>query len=204
MTKHNKPILVGILLTILFILISRLPSTRPSAPQITPPPIPAQGPLVSSPPPASALPVNPESPPVGNSAVPPPRPESSRTASRRDLGNPLVPAETSSQPPRRAAESEPEIAAEFDKISIMFRDYRSLHGENPVGTNAEIMKAIIGGNPKGAVLGPPEGQTLGSGGELLDPWGTPYFFHQLSSIRVEIRSAGPDRRMWNEDDLGGE
>jgi hypothetical protein len=38
-------------------------------------------------------------------------------------------------------------------------------------------------------------------GELVDPWGTPYFFHQLSGTDMEIRSAGPDKTMWTDDDL---
>ena len=38
-------------------------------------------------------------------------------------------------------------------------------------------------------------------GELVDSWGTPFFFHQLSSMDLEIRSAGPDRIMWTTDDL---
>lgn len=83
----------------------------------------------------------------------------------------------------------------------MLRDYRTLTSENPVGTNAEIMQAIMGGNPKGARLGPPEGQSLDDKGELIDRWGTPYFFHQLGKDQMEIRSAGPDRRMGTEDDL---
>ena len=73
--------------------------------------------------------------------------------------------------------------------------------ENPVGTNAEIMKAVMGGNPTNAQLGPPEGQSLNEQGELLDRWGTPYFFHQLSKETMEVRSAGPDRVLWNADDL---
>ena len=93
------------------------------------------------------------------------------------------------------------MAQDFDKISLMLRDYRTLAGENPVGTNAEIMKAIMGGNPKGARLGPPEGQSLSDKGELIDRWGTPYFFHQLGKDQMEIHSAGPDRRMGTEDDL---
>jgi len=93
------------------------------------------------------------------------------------------------------------VAAAFDKINLMFRNYRTLTGQNPVGTNAEMMKSLIGGNPKGAILGPPEDHSLNEAGELVDHWGTPYFFHQLASDRVEIRSAGPDRRMWNDDDL---
>jgi hypothetical protein len=97
--------------------------------------------------------------------------------------------------------SDPEVAADFDRISLMLRDYRTLTGENPVGTNAEIMKAIMGGNPKGAQLAPPEGQTLNETGELLDRWGTPYFFHQLSKDLMEIHSAGPDRRRGTRDDI---
>jgi hypothetical protein len=137
-------------------------------------------------------------------AAPRPRTETSRAASRRDVANPLVSSyPASTPPPRRAADAPPEIAADFDKVSLMLRDYRTLTGENPVGTNAEIMKTIMGGNPKGAQLGPPEGQHLNDNGELIDHWGTPYFFHQLSKDLMEIHSAGPDRRLGNEDDLIG-
>ncbi len=89
---------------------------------------------------------------------------------------------------------------EIDKVNLMIRDYRTLAGENPVGTNAEIMAATMGNNPTHAKLGPPEGVKLNAKGELLDRWGTPYFFHQLSHDHMEIRSAGPDKVMWTEDD----
>jgi hypothetical protein len=82
----------------------------------------------------------------------------------------------------------------------MVRDYRTRFGENPVGNNAEIMQSVMGGNKKGAQLGPPQGQKLNAEGELVDRWGTPYFFHQLSKSDMEIRSAGPDRVMWTPDD----
>jgi hypothetical protein len=89
---------------------------------------------------------------------------------------------------------------EIDRVSLMIRDYRTLAGENPVGTNAEIMAALMGDNPKHARLGPPDGARLNEKGELLDRWGTPYFFHQLSRDHMEIRSAGEDKVMWTEDD----
>jgi len=38
-------------------------------------------------------------------------------------------------------------------------------------------------------------------GEMIDPWGTPYFFHQISGTQMEIHSAGPDHVMWTSDDL---
>lgn len=90
---------------------------------------------------------------------------------------------------------------DLEKISRMLRDYRTSMGSDPVGTNAEIMKSIMGGNPKKARLGPPEGMSLNANGELVDPWGTPFFFHQLSGDHMEIRSAGPDLRMWTRDDI---
>ncbi len=89
---------------------------------------------------------------------------------------------------------------EIDRVSLMIRDYRTIAGENPVGTNAEIMAATMGDNPKQAKLGPPEGVKLNEKGELLDRWDTPYFFHQLSRDHMEIRSAGADKVMWTEDD----
>jgi hypothetical protein len=90
---------------------------------------------------------------------------------------------------------------ELEKVRRMVASYHTLMGQNPVGTNAEIMKALMGGNPHQAMLGPPPGQSLNANGELLDPWGTPYFFHQLSGDDMEIHSAGPDRRMGTADDL---
>lgn len=92
---------------------------------------------------------------------------------------------------------------EIDKISIMLRDYRTLMVTNPVGSNAEIMASIIGGNPKKARLGPPEGLRLNEKGELIDAWGTPYFFHQMSAMNMEITSAGPDRKFGTSDDIKG-
>lgn len=94
-----------------------------------------------------------------------------------------------------------DASIDLNKVSLMMRDYRTIMGENPVGTNAEIMKAIMGANPKGAKLGPPEGLSLNSGGELIDRWGTPFFFHQISGTQMEIWSAGPDRKMGTSDDI---
>jgi hypothetical protein len=90
--------------------------------------------------------------------------------------------------------------ADLEEVRYMLRDYRAMAGENPVGNNAEIMRAMMGDNRKGARLGPPESHRLNGKGELVDRWDTPYFFHQLSAQEMEIRSAGPDRMMWTADD----
>ncbi len=104
-------------------------------------------------------------------------------------------------PPLRVGN--PEARADIQNVSLMFRDFRTRMGGNPVGANAEIMKAIMGGNPAQGTFGPPPGQALNDKGELVDRWGTPYFFHQLSKNNMEIRSAGPDKIMWNNDDIVG-
>jgi hypothetical protein len=105
--------------------------------------------------------------------------------------------------PTATPQPEPEGKAELENVQNMLRDFRNRMGENPVGSNAEIMKAVMGGNPVSARLGPPQGQSLNGEGELVDRWGTPYFFHQLSKDSMEVRSAGPDRKMWTADDLVG-
>jgi len=89
---------------------------------------------------------------------------------------------------------------DLEKINRMLRDYRTLMGENPVGTNAEIMRSIMGDNPRKAQL-LQDGVTLNGSGEIVDPWGNPYFFHQLSGTLMEVRSAGPDGIMWTGDDI---
>jgi hypothetical protein len=87
-------------------------------------------------------------------------------------------------------------------LQSMLGDFRSALGGNPVGSNAEIIKALLGKNSKKLTLALREDQKLNANGELIDPWGSPYFFHQLSGQEMEIRCAGPDRVMWNKDDIG--
>lgn len=71
---------------------------------------------------------------------------------------------------------------------------------NPVGDNAEITAVLTGRNRLRLVLIPPGHPALNAAGELCDRWGTPFFFHAETATRMGLRSAGPDRRMWNEDD----
>ena len=150
----------------------------------------------------------PAAPPFADAVQPPaitpqPRSEESRAASRRDLENPLAPASIPEVGNAPVSNTDAATEADIDRISLMFRDYRTITGENPVGTHAEIMQSIMGGNPKGAMLGPPEGLQLNENSELIDRWGTPYFFHQLTRDVMEIHSAGPDRILWTGDDVIG-
>lgn len=71
---------------------------------------------------------------------------------------------------------------------------------NPRGTHEEIVRALRGRNRMGLAFLPERHPALNESGQLVDRWGTPYFFHALSGTRMEIRSAGPDRRMYTADD----
>ena len=93
-----------------------------------------------------------------------------------------------------------EMRLSLDRVRNSLRDYHALFGENPVGSNAEIMQALNGNNSRQARLGPQD-MASNEAGELVDQWGTPIFFHQLSKDQMEIISAGPDQVMGTADDI---
>ena len=83
-----------------------------------------------------------------------------------------------------------------------FREYQLRFGANPVGDNSEITASLSGQNPRQVnFVKPDDGLRVNDRGQFVDNWGTPFFFHQLSRTEMEIHSAGPDRKMWSQDDL---
>jgi len=90
----------------------------------------------------------------------------------------------------------------LDNARVAMKNYGTRFGENPVGTNPEITAALMGSNPKQInFITAESGLRVNENGEMVDAWGTPFFFHQLSGKEMEIRSAGEDRKMWTFDDL---
>lgn len=90
----------------------------------------------------------------------------------------------------------------LENMRTTVRQYGLRFGGNPVGTNEEITKALQGANPQQVdFLANQPGIQINEKGELVDPWGTPYFFHQLAAMEMEIHSAGPDKIMETPDDL---
>lgn len=94
-----------------------------------------------------------------------------------------------------------DIHADLRLMNEVFVAYRgALRTGNPVGENSEITAALTGRNKIGFAFIPAGCPAINAKGELCDRWGTPFFFHQLSGERMEIRSAGPDRKLWTADD----
>lgn len=89
----------------------------------------------------------------------------------------------------------------LDKARVVIHNYRTAFGENPIGTNPEITAALMGQNPKQINFVAESGLRVDGKGELVDAYGTPFFFHQLSGQEMEIHSAGADKIMWTKDDL---
>ncbi len=73
--------------------------------------------------------------------------------------------------------------------------------DRPMSANEDWADALRGKNPAHERFLPDEHIALNAAGQLIDRWQTPLFFHALGGRRFEIRSAGPDKTMWTEDDL---
>jgi hypothetical protein len=162
--------------------------------------------------PTQALPTSqPENPSAAennnNSA---PAPASSSASANPALPGPSSPApapnladRAGAVPPAPATPSADIPPAIFvQNVRRAINQFGAMFGGNPVGTNPEITAQLNGGNPKGInFIDPEAGMRINGNGELVDSWGTPLFFHQLSANDTEVRSAGPDKTMWTGDDL---
>lgn len=89
-----------------------------------------------------------------------------------------------------------EIVAEFVET------YAKGTGASPVGDNADITAALTGTQfpgQKARVF--PQNHRAVRNGQLVDRWGEPFWFHPNSGSSMEIRSGGPDKRLFTEDDV---
>ncbi len=75
------------------------------------------------------------------------------------------------------------------------------HEGPPIRDDADLVKALSGKNPTKLIFLPADHPAISPQGRLLDRWGTPYFIHQRKSRFFEIRSAGPDQKMFTPDDF---
>jgi hypothetical protein len=175
--------------------------TRPPAPPAT---LPSPGPATAPPAPARSAPPAtpvPAPAPAGKSAAPaePTSPAPAAPAAG-DAGAPYDPAAF----PIAARLNAPggTVATDLEVLQELFDTWRTNFPRdgNPVGENADITAALLGTNRLELALVPRRHPALNANGELQDRWGTAYRFHQLSGERMEITSAGPDRRFGTPDD----
>ena len=80
--------------------------------------------------------------------------------------------------------------------------WRRSTGRYPVAEdNAALIRQLTQSSGNRPPLLNPNHPRINPDGVLVDGWGTPYFFHHISANYMEVRSAGPDRLLYSEDDL---
>jgi hypothetical protein len=145
------------------------------------------------PPPASPLPASPsiQAPGPAPFAKSPPTPV---TPSSRIEYSPL--AEQLIDPGIPPAE-------EVQLVQQLFSQYRTALQNRPgppVGDNQDLVQVLTGRNPLKRPLIPKNSPRIDAAGRLLDRWGQPFHIHAISDRWIEVRSAGPDRRLFTADD----
>lgn len=137
------------------------------------------------------------------------KPSASAVAGVADPGSPSASnaqqQATPPEPPSHLADDlnapGKDIHSDLRIVNDLFEQYRaSTHGLDPIGSNREITAALAGNNRLGYQFLPKNHPAINSRGELMDRWGTPFFFHQLGGDEMQIRSAGPDRKLYTDDD----
>ena len=74
-------------------------------------------------------------------------------------------------------------------------------GYYPTGSNLDVTYALLGQNYQKVAFLPASHPRVSEQGQLIDQWGTPYDFHFESSTQVSIRSGGPDKEVYTDDDI---
>ena len=100
--------------------------------------------------------------------------------------------------PRQPAEHDLTLMAELiDNFTLLIKTA----ADRPLGENEDWAKALRGVNPAQERFLPENSRALSAQHQLVDRWGTPLFFHAVGRCRYQIRSAGPDRKLWTDDDI---
>ena len=82
---------------------------------------------------------------------------------------------------------------DIENLFASLQKYKERVGSYPVGSNAQVAKALNGENSKNIIVMVGRKTDLNEKGEYVDPWGTPLRIY-FSDAGVLIRSAGLNRR----------
>lgn len=73
-------------------------------------------------------------------------------------------------------------------------------GGRGIAFNEDLIPALADRDALGEAALPADHPAIREG-RLIDRWGTPWQVHPLASDLIQVRSAGPDRRLYTADDL---
>ena len=186
----RRALSAGVLIALVSVVMVQLRKHDASAPEKVTVPTLAPPTVVSSSNPQAPSPVAPLRDALdGQPALNPPQPSDLSTSDRPPLADALG-------SPNTKPEDEPKILLDiFDAYRRTFRAYPA--GEN----NRQLVNALLGANKEKLPFIPLDHPRINAKGEIVDAWGTPFFFHQNSRNAIEVRSAGADRLLYTDDDI---
>lgn len=88
---------------------------------------------------------------------------------------------------------------ELEIIQDLMSQHLRTMGGSSLGDNNDVTRALVGDTGNGIWL--PRHSPRIRDGQLLDRWGSPYWFHPNTATQMEIRSAGPDKDLFTADDI---
>ncbi|HYG24967.1 MAG TPA: hypothetical protein VEH04_19535 [Verrucomicrobiae bacterium] len=100
----------------------------------------------------------------------------------------------------------PDVAPEHD-LTLMSRLMENSllllksAGNRPLSANEDWAALLRGSDGANERFMSDRHRALNARGQLVDRWGVPLFFHAVGGGRYELRSAGPDGKLWTEDDI---
>ena len=69
-----------------------------------------------------------------------------------------------------------------------------------MAVNEDLVEVLLGKNDYKIVFLSTDHPAINPAGQLIDRWNRPLFFHLESADRLDVRSAGPDGKLFTEDD----
>ena len=144
-----------------------------------------------------------------------PRTKLSRSAAKPAVSVPLEGSAAPDLGPASLEIADPQAYADLHSVrTTALQDVRIVEGivrnlresltstqSPPLGFNEEITRALSGRNPLEIAFVPSNHPAINARGLLCDRWGTPYHFHPVAHDRIDVRSAGPDRKLFTTDDV---
>lgn len=115
--------------------------------------------------------------------------------------SPASPAADSAGARLLAADGSPreDLAALLDLVDTLLQTVPVMQ-RPPLGFDTDLARALADPDLMGEAALPANHPALRAG-RLVDRWGSPWLVHPLSSDVIQLRSAGPDRRLFTADDL---
>lgn len=89
---------------------------------------------------------------------------------------------------------------EMHSFLLAARNYQNQLGSGSLMDGVTLEQVLRGQNPQGVIYLDLAPRSLSSAGRMVDPWQTPYEINAASN-KVSIRSAGPNKRLGDKDDL---